>query len=310
MLHSIACQGLTVSSLRWIKLDVKVLISVYALQARQRVRSHVPRPKIMMCNMHHVFSGFAPLHRYRLSLRCSALRSLLITSCILSVAPTAAQVSFDQPPIDYFNASPSDSVVRLQAKIDADELQLEFEPRRGYLKSLLQHLNVRASSQTLVFSKTSFQLRRISPHTPRALYFNDEVYIGWVKQGDVMEISAVDPNLGANFYTLQQRESGSTKVQASHPRVFTMPRFNAFARRPRALGAVCLRRLRWSSNSFGRYVSDGSQQPVQPTLGWLVCYRQARNATAHGQPVGAKVGNPRGRQHGCRREQGVAEQVL
>ena len=67
------------------------------------------------------------------------------------------------------------------------------------------------SSQVLVFSKTSFQQAKISPRRPRALYFNDNVYVGWVQQGEVMEVSAIDPQQGAIFYTLEQQP-------AEHPR--------------------------------------------------------------------------------------------
>jgi hypothetical protein len=44
------------------------------------------------------------------------------------------------------------------------------------------------------------------------LYFNDEAYMGWVQGGDVIELSAVDPQLGAVFYTLSQKSADSTKV--------------------------------------------------------------------------------------------------
>jgi hypothetical protein len=70
--------------------------------------------------------------------------------------------------------------------------------------ALLEALDVPVSSQTLVFSKTSLQRERIGPRTPRALYFNDDVYIGFCQHGDVLEISAADPQLGAVFYTLDQ----------------------------------------------------------------------------------------------------------
>jgi hypothetical protein len=36
------------------------------------------------------------------------------------------------------------------------------------------------------------------------LYFTDDVYIGFCQEGEVLEISAVDPQLGAVFYTLDQ----------------------------------------------------------------------------------------------------------
>jgi hypothetical protein len=55
------------------------------------------------------------------------------------------------------------------------------------------------------------QLYRISPTTPRALYFNDDVYVGYVQQGDVMEISAADPQRGGMFYTLDQKPAAKPK---------------------------------------------------------------------------------------------------
>ena len=56
----------------------------------------------------------------------------------------------------------------------------------------------------LVFSKTSLQRERISPATPRAIYFNDEVLVGFCNRGRVMEISAADETIGTAFYTIDQ----------------------------------------------------------------------------------------------------------
>src|SRR5579872_5430896 len=113
------------------------------------------------------------------------------TLCALTIllgglAVTAhADLPIDQDPIDYFKAPLNDPVARLQGRIDRGEVVLKHEDKQGYLKSVLEHLNVSSDSQTLVFSKTSFQHTRISPRTPRALYFNNDVYVGWVKGGDV-----------------------------------------------------------------------------------------------------------------------------
>ena len=104
---------------------------------------------------------------------------------------------------EYDSAVKNDPVARLQKRIDDGEVTLAFEGGHGYLRSIL----VDSSSQMLVFSQTSLQVRRISPRTPRALYFNDDVYVGWVQNGDVMELSAVDPQHGAVFYTLKQIET-------------------------------------------------------------------------------------------------------
>lgn len=104
-----------------------------------------------------------------------------------------------------------DPVALLQRQIDSGEVKLVFDERHGYLESVLRNLKVPVSSQVLVFSKTSFQLQRISPATPRALYYNDDVYIGWVQNGDVVEVSAVDPERGGMFYTLDQRKMDRPK---------------------------------------------------------------------------------------------------
>src|SRR3569623_1301818 len=53
---------------------------------------------------------------------------------------------------------------------------------------------------------TSFLRDLISPERPRALYFNDDIYIGFVQGGDVLEISSTDPVNGPMFYSLRQRD--------------------------------------------------------------------------------------------------------
>ena len=65
-------------------------------------------------------------------------------------------------------------------QIDLGHITLRFDQQSGYLPSLLQALDIRSSSQMLVFSKTSFQQSRITRLHPRAIYFNDNTYIGWV----------------------------------------------------------------------------------------------------------------------------------
>jgi hypothetical protein len=106
--------------------------------------------------------------------------------------------------IAYSTTAPTDAVARLQQRIDRGEVRLDFDAQRGYLPSVLKHLDIPLSSQGLVFSRTSLQVDRIAPWTPRAIYFNDDVYVGWVQQGPIMEFASVDPKLGGVFYTLDQ----------------------------------------------------------------------------------------------------------
>ncbi|MES1256943.1 MAG: hypothetical protein ABUS51_00875, partial [Acidobacteriota bacterium] len=112
------------------------------------------------------------------------------------------------PAIRYWTAA-DDPVARLQKKLEAGTAHLDYvDDGRGYLASVLKNLDISPDSQMLVFSKTSFQSPRISPATPRALYFNDNVAVGFVQQGDVLELAALDPKQGEIFYTLDADPSG------------------------------------------------------------------------------------------------------
>jgi hypothetical protein len=140
---------------------------------------------------------------------------------VLLTGMAAALAQSDDPieeaPIRYSATPATDAVAKLQAQIDAGQVTLRRDPAHGYLASLLQQLKIPLSSQLLVYSKTSFQRDRISPITPRALYFNDRAYVGWVQGGSVVEISTVDPKLGAVFYTLSQEPAGKPKfVRQTH----------------------------------------------------------------------------------------------
>lgn len=122
---------------------------------------------------------------------------------------TAIQADdYERPPIDYANGPLADPVTKLIERLDKGNARLEYDERHGWLRSLLEALDVPESSQMLVFSKTSLQRHRITPRHPRALYFNDDVYVGWCHQGDVLEVSSVDPRQGAVFFSVDQNERG------------------------------------------------------------------------------------------------------
>ena len=132
-----------------------------------------------------------------------ALALPVATVNVLAQLPAGAE----HEAIAYSKTAPSDAIARLQREIDGGRVRLEFEKDRGYLPSVLKHLGIPVSSQGFVFSRTSLQVDRITPWTPRALYFNDDVYVGWVQGGPIVEVASVDPTLGAVFYTLDQDPS-------------------------------------------------------------------------------------------------------
>lgn len=117
-----------------------------------------------------------------------------------------AQIPYDRdyPAMNYTDAETSDAVSLLFADIAAGRVQLEHRGERGYLESLLALLNIDDSSQLLVFSKTARKSRFVSPDTPRAIYFNDEVYVGYVPETNSLEVAAMDPLLGPVFFDVPQ----------------------------------------------------------------------------------------------------------
>ena len=132
---------------------------------------------------------------------------------ILSAASARGELPFEAGPIHYLTAPLTDPVARLQGKLARGETELNYDDKYGYLPDLLRQLEISPSSQMLVFSKTSFQRNRISRRSPRAVYFNDDTYIGFVQQGEVIEISAADPRQGAVFYTLAQAKAERPALQ-------------------------------------------------------------------------------------------------
>jgi hypothetical protein len=134
----------------------------------------------------------------------NALAGFLLPLCIGVPAASGQTGSFGGPPIHYATAEVNDRVAQLSAQVDSGQLELKYEDKHGYLASVLGALDIPVSSQALVFSKTSLQVRRISPRLPRAIYFNDDVYVGWCQRGEVLEIAATDAKQGATFYTLMQ----------------------------------------------------------------------------------------------------------
>lgn len=120
-------------------------------------------------------------------------------------------VPFEEDTISYNKTPSTGPIARLQTRLDRSEVKLKFDPQTGWRDSVLTALEISPKSQTLVFSKTSLQRERIAPQTPRALFFNDEVYVGWIPGAPVMEFSEVDAKLGGVFYTLDQTATDKPK---------------------------------------------------------------------------------------------------
>lgn len=127
----------------------------------------------------------------------------------------------EYPAMGYSAAALTNPVARLQARLVSGEQKLEFAGNRGYLDSLLRALEIDPSSQLLVYSKSSLQKALISPATPRALYFNDETYIGWVQGSDQIEVGTVDCEKGPVFYLFSNRPDAERPFKRETTRCLT-----------------------------------------------------------------------------------------
>ena len=126
-------------------------------------------------------------------------------------------VEFEKRPINYSKTESSDpvSVVAKALRANRAAAWKSYHPEFGYLPAVLEALGVPVSSQMLVFSKTSLQRNNINPSNPRALYFSDDVYVGFIPGAPEIEIAAVDPNMGTVFYTVNQDKDEPLRFRRS-----------------------------------------------------------------------------------------------
>ena len=142
--------------------------------------------------------------------RATPFISLVVGLVGLGIVASAGQrggafrASRDHPAIAYSTGEVSNVVSDLNDRIQAGEIELLFQGRGGYLDSVLRALDVPVESQVAVFSKTSRQASEITSQNPRAIFFGDTVAVGWVRDGDKLELVTQDRRQGAVFYTLAQ----------------------------------------------------------------------------------------------------------
>jgi hypothetical protein len=117
-------------------------------------------------------------------------------------APPLAVYDRDHPSIDYSGDAVRNAIAELQSRIASSGVVLDERAGRGYLDALLDALEISPSSQVLVFSKTSLQAAHIDSQHPRALYFNDSTYVGWVQGSDHLEILTIDADRGPVFFSV------------------------------------------------------------------------------------------------------------
>ena len=119
----------------------------------------------------------------------------------------------DDPAIGYLAGPAEDAVADWNRRLDTGESRLTFDAETGYLRSVLDTLKLSTKSQLLVYSKTSVQASRINPANPRALYFSDNLVVGYIRDAPFLEFAVLDKKKGVQFYTLEQRASATPRAK-------------------------------------------------------------------------------------------------
>lgn len=144
------------------------------------------------------------MRRAAVTCGCAAVAGLWVVS-LLAQRPDAFGQPLDHPAIEYGTRPAQDRIARLNRDLQRGALTLPFDPANGYLRGVLAATHVPVESQLLVFSATSAQADHINLQNPRALFFDDDLTIGWVRGADTLELAALDPQQGVIFYTLAQK---------------------------------------------------------------------------------------------------------
>ena len=149
-------------------------------------------------------------------------------------------------------------------------------------------MGIDPSSQTLVYSKTSLQIDLIKAATPRAIYFDDDTYVAWIPDTNMVEMTTMDSALGPVFYTLPNSDPSAAHLDRETSRCLTchdtfsmmgggVPRF-LFMSSPVTVAGEPL------TNDISTDTTDAT--PHARALGRLVCHRRAERLLPPGQPPG------------------------
>jgi len=148
----------------------------------------------------------------------TGLVTMLVLLGLLCATESLAQFSNkDEYVINgYHEPAVANPIARLEQAMQTGGVTLPYQDNgRGKLDALLAVLNIDPASQLLVYSPTSLQHKLISPEKPRALFFNNNTYIGFVQNSEIVEVTSIDDDKGMVFYTFDNVREGSKGFERS-----------------------------------------------------------------------------------------------
>lgn len=195
---------------------------------------------------------------------------LLFTARLQPVHAEAPSIPFKDPPHSYLDHAPKDRFTKIYERLLTGKEEVDTSSDRAFLISLLKALDIPVSSQILVFSATSLQSEMINPRNPRALYFNEDTYLGWVPGGRV-EVIGIDPEFGPIFYVFDRLRSGSLPRVDRSLKCFNCHAGTATQHLPGLIAESVLVSMAGSSLETYRHDVQGHQIPLEDRFGgWIL----------------------------------------
>lgn len=197
---------------------------------------------------------------------------LLLTVVVMArgeerVAPA---IDYKAAPHSYWEREPRDVFSKLLKRMGAGEVRLDTRDEGSFARSVLEALDVPVSSQLLVYSATSMQSERINARNPRALYFNEDVYVG-VVPGGLVEVLSIDPELGGVFHVFDYPRPGVVPRVDRPTKCFNCHATNATQRLPGLIAESVAPLPNGGSYESYRGKEQGHQIPLADRFGgWHV----------------------------------------
>src|SRR5262245_34773080 len=173
------------------------------------------------------------------------------------------------PAIGY-DRQPTDVAGELSRKVADGTVKLRFDKSSGYLLSVLDALGVSVESQAVLFSKTSLQSHYISPSNPRALFYSDQVSVGFIRNAPLLEIAAFDPRQGVIFYAMEQNEVDRPVIARSDSCLSCHESRNTMDVPGMLLRSMAVGEGGQTMPQFGSYISDHRSPFIERWGGWFV----------------------------------------
>ena len=218
-------------------------------------------------------------------LRRTLYATALVTLTVVSTPAQEKEASafdYKAPPHNYWEREPPDVFSALLKKLASGEVKLDTSDERSFARSVLAALDVPVSSQLLLYSATSMQSERINARNPRALYFNEDVYVG-VVPGGLVEVLSIDPEIGGVFHVFNPPQPGVMPTVDRPTKCFNCHATNATQRLPGLIAESVAPLPNGGSYESYRGKEQGHQIPLAVRFGgWHVTSAKPFGQTKEG----------------------------